>query len=114
MKRKLHTRKCFARALICAVENKRDEDGMNDWAFWCAASDGVFFNMAHDYYDGLIECICEVMPADRDGIPYCRVCRDWHMGANHIYPDGDLSASKAEPTTESAYVSRMLKNGGRS
>lgn len=52
-----HTKKCLARALICIVENSRDEDGQTDIGFHLDMQRSLI-PAAFDLYDGLLDCIC--------------------------------------------------------
>ncbi len=54
-----HTKRCLARALICAIENARDYELMTDIGFRIAAQGDSFLQDALSYYDGLIDCICK-------------------------------------------------------
>ena len=54
-----HTKKCMARALICAIENLRDDENLSDIGFALEVQDGTNLrSIALDYYDGLLDCIC--------------------------------------------------------
>ena len=57
----LHSRKCLAQALISAVENFRDEQGMTDFDFRILAQENRFLVAADDYLaTGLQTCTCHV------------------------------------------------------
>jgi len=47
-----HTKKCMARALICAIENLRDDENLSDIGFALEVQDGTNLrSIALDYSD---------------------------------------------------------------
>lgn len=56
----LHEKRCFANALICAVENYRDNEDISQFTFAISAQDGAFNQEAQSYLEtGLADCTCE-------------------------------------------------------
>lgn len=54
-----HTKRCLASAIICAVENIRDQEGLTDTEFRIAAQDNDFLREADGYLaDGIATCLC--------------------------------------------------------
>lgn len=55
----LHSQRCLAHALICAVENIRDERGQSAHDFRLRMQDGEALTQADDYLaTGLVDCQC--------------------------------------------------------
>ena len=55
----MHTRRCLAGALIAAVENLRDTQGLRDFDFRIAVQNNEPLEMADEYLKtGLFTCIC--------------------------------------------------------
>ena len=55
----LHSQKCLAAALICAVENMRDEEGQTAHDFRLRMQDGEALTQADEYLStGLASCLC--------------------------------------------------------
>ena len=56
----MHTKRCLAGAVIAAVENLRDQDGMTHFDFRIAVQDNAMLSEADGYLrDGLFTCICD-------------------------------------------------------
>lgn len=54
-----HGKACLAAAMLSAVENLRDDEGLDDHTFRAALADGEPLAMADDYLaDGLCDCRC--------------------------------------------------------
>lgn len=55
----LHSKKCLATAILCAVENWRDAEGMTDHEFRLMAQDNDFLHTADEYLNtGTCTCTC--------------------------------------------------------
>lgn len=55
-----HNRYCVAAAVICAVENIRDEEAMTDDRFELEMQNGTLLDIAVGYIsDGLTACRCD-------------------------------------------------------
>ena len=55
----MHTRQCLAKAVIAAVENIRDMDGITDRKFWEFMESNKSFQEAQDYLEfGIADCTC--------------------------------------------------------
>lgn len=83
----LHERRCLARALICAVENLRDDYSRgSDLGFRVDLQDNYPLVVADEYLrDGLLDCTCSA--------PWpCPVC-GWQ------YPAEDLESQRRGETT---------------
>ena len=60
----LHTRRCLAHAMVCAVENMRDAAG-SDHDFRIMAQEGAALAWADEYLtSGTATCLCDDAPAD--------------------------------------------------
>ena len=55
-----HTKACYANALICAIENWRDDSGASDFDFAVWVQEGGPRSVAIDYlhYSVLVDCKC--------------------------------------------------------
>jgi len=55
----LHDKHCLAHAIICAVENLRDDGHESDYTFRIALQNGDPLHMADEYLsDGTATCVC--------------------------------------------------------
>ncbi len=56
----MHDKRCLANAIICAVENYRDTEGLTDLDFRISAQNNTFLAEADGYLaDGLADCRCD-------------------------------------------------------
>jgi hypothetical protein len=58
---KLHTKACLSAAIICAVQNARDEEGMTDFDFRILVQENRPLEWADEYLStGTATCLCPV------------------------------------------------------
>lgn len=87
----LHEKHCLARAMICAVENLRDDEGEGDMTFRLAMQDGFALDEADSYLrTGTVECVCSapwpeectheagMVPDDTEGWWVCELGCGYH------------------------------------
>lgn len=114
-----HTHQCLASAMISAIQNWRDSDGMTDHEFRLMAQDGDFLSTADEYLNsGLSDCLCP--PKVREDRHYWTI---YSFVAGHTYrtelfctlTEAIMEAEESRalnPEVESTAVGRDIYNSG--
>lgn len=102
-----HTKRCLANALICAVENIRDDEGQSDTDFRLAAQDNIFLREADGYLaDGIATCLC---PSWAESMADQHLLEQFVLSLRSTvqqHPDQDTSAAEDEVAELRAEIKR--------
>ena len=81
----LHSSRCLAHALICAVENLRDSQGASAHDFRMSVQDNLPLAWADEYLaDGTADCLCHSWDVAPGGGCWHGVCACGWKGDHHL------------------------------